>query len=131
MCIVKGPSQCHKTAVGSEYFRACPFLVFGCKMSHVDEFSFKLRESHSFGLIWEIKRKLTEIKIICKNFLLTPNQNLKMINDCFSKFSRLWTATKISSSVLPFCDCVEDGLLNLLRFVMKIQMAQHCNTTQQ
>ncbi|KAG4397039.1 hypothetical protein GLYMA_10G058050v4 [Glycine max] len=27
-------SQCHKTALGNEYLNPCPFLVFGCKMSH-------------------------------------------------------------------------------------------------
>lgn len=40
-------------------------------------------------------------------------------------------ATKISSSVLALCNCVKDGILDLISFVMEVQMVQHCDRTQQ
>lgn len=39
-------------------------------------------------------------------------------------------ATEVSSSVLALCNCVKDGIVDLISFVMEVQMVQHCDGTQ-
>lgn len=66
----------------------------------------------------------------CKIQILYWNSS-KMITNCPSKITCGWRATKVSSPVLPLCNCVENSILDTSGFVMKLQMAQHCYRTQQ
>lgn len=65
--------------------------------------------------------------VVCKKNEIEFYMQLhsKMIDDGFCEFSGSWRSSKIASSVLAFCNCVQHSILDLVGFFIKIQMVKH------
>jgi hypothetical protein len=66
-------------------------------------------------------------EIIEKN---NSSRRSDMITNCFCVVWRWWLPTKISSSVLPLGDSLEDSIVDPFCLVVELQVAQHHNSTQ-